>query len=381
VDRGGVEADLIELGVVRIVAALDRLQQSCAVGDVAARVLVEERVQEGQSRTPDPRIAVDERHLAEHRGPVVGAHLLAHDVHARARPHLDRPAALEAHLEVADDVARERQRLGRADGSLGAAAVGCREDLLRRHVDHVPAAVHGLLERGAPGRARRQADGQIGAGAAEANAVEPAVVQQCPALDELGDVPPPRVDGVGLVEAGRRDHCVPEPLHVRLAEDRRRPALVRVGDDRPVEQPLVRRLHVALGELAHSRPADAGPVEVREQLRLGVADDVHLRAVLLGQVVDLREHPRRRPVERFLVGVLDPCPTDVLVRVIHVDVAGAVLVRAARDRPHQRGVLGQRRDPDQLARADVRPHLDRQARIAFQPFLRPHRPNPIALRW
>ena len=194
-------------------------EQPGAVGDVAARVLVEERVQEDQARAPDARVAVDERDLAEHRRAVVGAHLLADDVHARARLHLDRSAALEAHLEVADDVARERQRLGRANGSLGAAAVGSREHLLRRHVDDVPAAVHGLLERRAPVRARRQADGQIGAGAAEANAVEPALVQQRPALDELGDVASPRVDGVGLVEARRRDHGVPEPLDVRLAED------------------------------------------------------------------------------------------------------------------------------------------------------------------
>ena len=108
---------------------------------------------------------------------------------------------------------------------------------------------------------------------------------------------------------------------------------------------LFDRVQVALGELPHAGLADAGAVEVGEQLRLRVAGDADQRAVLLRQVVDLREHPGRRPAERVLVGVLDPGAAHVLVGVVDVDVAGAPLVRAARDRPHERRVLGQRRQP------------------------------------
>ena len=114
----------------------------------------------------------------EHAGVLVLAQLLTDQLGAGARVHLDCAAALEADLEVTDDVARQRQRLRRADDALGAAAIRAREDLLGGHVDDVPAAVDRLLERGAPGRAGDQPDGEIGARAPEAEAVERALVQQ-----------------------------------------------------------------------------------------------------------------------------------------------------------------------------------------------------------
>ena len=49
--------------------------------------------------------------------------------------------------------------------------------------------------------------------------------------------------------------------------------------------------------------------------------------MLAGEVVDLGEHPRRRPAERVLVGELDSRTADVLVGVVDIDVSGPVFVR------------------------------------------------------
>ena len=72
------------------------------------------------------------------------------------------------------------------------------------------------------------------------------------------------------------------------------------------------------------------------------------------------------------LGELDPGAADVLVGVVDVDVAGAVLVGDARDRARQRRVLGQGDHPDDLARTDVRPDLDREAGVALEALLRSH---------
>jgi hypothetical protein len=372
VDRGVVEAELRELLLRPVAAVGDRVEDAGPVRDVAARVLVEERVQEDEAGAADARVAVHQRDLAEHAGVVVLPQLLSDQVGAAARAHLDRPAALEAELEVADHVPREGERHRRADDALRPAAVRRREDLLRRHVDDVAATVDRLLEGGAPPRAADQPDREVGARPPEAQAVEAALVQVRGARDELVDVRAPGLDRLGLVEAGRRRDGVPEPLHVRLAEDRGRPALVRERDDRPVDQPLVRRLDVALGQLAHAGLADASAVEVGEELGLGVADDLDQGAVLLRQVVDPGERPRRRPAEAVVRCELDARAAHVLVRVVDVDVRGAVLVGDACDRAGERGVLGKRGHPHHLPRADVRADLDGEAGVALESLLRGH---------
>ena len=210
---------LVELGLREVAPVRDRLEDAGAVRDVARRVLVEERVQERQARAADARVAVDECDLAEHRRAVVRAKLLTHHVRARRRVCLDCAAALETDLEVAHDRAGECERLRRADGSLGAAIVRTREDLLGRHVRHVAAPVDRLLERRAPLRAGNQADRQVRARAAEPEAVEATIVQDPRALDQLLDVVPPGVDRVGLVQPDRRRDRVPEPFDVWFAED------------------------------------------------------------------------------------------------------------------------------------------------------------------
>ena len=151
-----------------------------------------------------------------------------------------------------------------------------------------------------------------------------------------------------------------------------RPALVRVGDDRPVQRPFVQRGEVALRQLLRTRPADAGAVEVREQLGLRIAADLDDRAVLLGEVVHPRERPRCRPVERVLRCVGDPRVPGVLVGVLDVDEPRATLVRNPGDRAHEWRMLDERIDPEHLPLTDVRPHLDGEAGVFLEALLGGH---------
>ena len=89
-------------------------------------------------------------------------------------------------------------------------------------------------------------------------------------------------DRIGLVEAYRLADRLPEPLDVRLAEHGLGPAGVRVGDDRPVAQPVGERER-RLRDLAHPRFADTRAVEIREELGLRVAGDRTERAARLAE--------------------------------------------------------------------------------------------------
>ena len=106
-DRGRVEAERLELGLALAVAAVDRVEDAGAVGDV--QLAFSSKACSGRrAGAADARVAVDERDLAEHAGVLVLPELLADQVGAVARVHLHRAAALEPQLEVADDVARQR---------------------------------------------------------------------------------------------------------------------------------------------------------------------------------------------------------------------------------------------------------------------------------
>ena len=65
--------------------AVEDLRDAEAVGDVAGRVLVVERVEERDAGLADARGSVDERELAEVRGTLVARQLSAHDVGALVR--------------------------------------------------------------------------------------------------------------------------------------------------------------------------------------------------------------------------------------------------------------------------------------------------------
>ena len=190
------------------------------------RVLVEERVQEREAGAADARVAVDERDLAEHRRrPRPGA---AARGSARrptlaftstARPPSKRSSRSRTTLPASASgfVERTTPSVRRRSGLVKTSSVGM--------FDHVAAAVDRLLERRAPGGAGDQADGEVGARAAEAEAVEARARSGASARStELVDVRAPGLDRVGLVQPGRRRDRVPEPLDVGLAEDRSSPS-------------------------------------------------------------------------------------------------------------------------------------------------------------
>ena len=120
----------------------------------------------------------------------------------------------------------------------------------------------------------------------EADRVEVVLVQRPAALAETLDVLVPGCDRVGLVEPNRALDVLPETLDVGLAEDRLRPALVRVADDRPVDPAPHDVAEVRFGELDLARLADTRLVEVAHELRLGIAGDRDQRALLLAEVVE-----------------------------------------------------------------------------------------------
>ncbi len=139
-----------------------------------------------------------------------------------------------------------------------------------------------------PARLWDQPDEEVGAGAAEAHAVEGPLVEDPRALAELRDVRAPGRDGVVLVEPRRGRDGVPEPLDIGLAEHRLGPARVRVADDRPRDLAVSGRLQHLLGDEPGPRLGDAGGIEVGEELGLGVAGDRDQGAVLLRERLDER---------------------------------------------------------------------------------------------
>jgi hypothetical protein len=77
--------------------------------------------------------------------------------------------------------------------------------------------------------------------------------------------------------------------------------------------------------------------------------------------------------------VLDPRVTRVWILVIDVDVAGAALVRTARDRTDERRVLGRSAQPEHLALTDIRTDLHRKTCVALEPLFGRHRGKPTRL--
>ena len=197
----------------------------------------------------------------------------------------------------------------------------------------------------------READAQVGPRADEPERGERALVEGRGALPEPRDVLAPRRDRVGLVEARRGGDRVPEPLDVGLAEHGACPALVRVADDRPLDEAPVLGVEELLDREPRPCALRAALVEVGEQLGLGVAGDRDRRAARLDHVVDERDRPRRAPVERVVGSVLDARALQVLVAVEHLDVARAALVRDPADGPDEGQDAPGRPRPGGTARA------------------------------
>ena len=135
----------------------------------------------------------------------------------------------------------------------------------------------------------------------------------------------PGGDRVRLVETDRPADGLPKPLDIGLAEHGLGPALVRIGDDRPVAE-AVGQLQRRLGDLAHPRLADALAVEIGEELGLRVAGDRDQRAAGLAELAQALDEPRRREAELVVGRVRDVRAPHVLIGVEHVDITRARLV-------------------------------------------------------
>ena len=144
--------------------------------------------------------------------------------------------------QVANDLAVDGKRQRGANDAFRAQAMRRREHLLRGHVHDLDEAPRRHLGSGLPARLGHQADREIGSGPGEADAIEAALVEQLGARLKARDVLSPRGHRVWLVETRRDRNRLPQPLHVRLAEDHLRPARVRVADDRPGDPAVAHRL-------------------------------------------------------------------------------------------------------------------------------------------
>ena len=161
---------------------------------------------------------------------------------------------------------------------------------------------------------------------------------------------------VGVEPHGVRDR-IPEALDVRLVEHGARPALVRVGDDRPVAD-AVAQPERGLRHFLHARLPDPLAVEVGEELGLRVARDGEQRTADAAELVVPLDEPRRRIAELVDGGVRDVRAAHMLVAVLDVDEGGARLVRRARDLACERRVLDERVDTQDLAGLQVQADAD-----------------------
>ncbi len=262
-------------------------------------------------------------------------------------------------LEVGHDRAPgQHERLGRPDAPLRPPAVrGC-EHLLGREVRYVRTTPGGLVPGRHPTRLREQPDGQVRAGPAKANGIEPSLVQETGAPLKGLDVRAPGGDRIGLIEPYRRPDGLPEPGEVRLAEDLLRPSGSRKGDDRPRHRTLVELIPIRSAKLGHYRLRDAARVEAGEEVRIGLAHDADERRSPLRLLGHALHCPGGSPADRLLRGELDLCTAQVDIAVAGIDPPGALRVGGTRERADERRVLEVGKDGQILPVLDV--HADTQ---------------------
>ena len=195
-----------------------------------------------------PRVAVDERDLAESPRAFVGLDLLADDLLAARRltPTISPPSKRSSRSRTivpwrtSGIVERTVPSARRRSGVVNASSVGrfgtCvwPQAVFASAATHCERAVRPIV-RSVPGPRKWIASKR-------------AFVERARSRLEHLDVVSPGRDGVGLVEAHGRGDGLPQPLDVRLAEHRLRPALVRAADDRPRDRPLAEQLEVARPE-------------------------------------------------------------------------------------------------------------------------------------
>lgn len=149
-----------------------------------------------------------------------------------------------------------------------------------------------------------ETDGEIGAGTAEPNPIEPVRGEVGRALLEQVRVRTPGGDGILGVEPERVRDLRPQPLHVRLAEDRPGPPLRRPRRGRPGERV---RLHPTEETGDHPRVErlrSATRVGIRHELRVRLPSEADQGVGL----VEALDDPRRRPGELLEGSLVDRDP-------------------------------------------------------------------------
>ena len=194
----------------------------------------------------------------------------------------------------------------------------------------------GLVARGHPARLLEHPDGQIGAGAAEAaprrNHARSAALR-APGARRCARA---RLRP-GRARRGGRSRGSPPRAARRRA--RRRPAPPSRASGRRRSSRASRRGRTACQYAWRSsgitERATRARVEAGEEVRVGLADDVHERCLALGLLLDLLERPRRRPGDRLVGRELRPRAAQVRVEVARVDTPRALVVGDAGDRPRR----------------------------------------------
>ena len=277
----------------------------CERGDLVARPpsrRPRERPPRG-ARRPGPPRASSGGILA-----AVGARL--HDLPSRE----PEPAALD---QRAEPVQRRRE----PHRPLREPPVRCGVDLLRGQVEHVLLAPRRPGRRTEPARDLEQPDSEVGAGTPETECPEWPLLQHRSALVQRRDVAPPRVDGVRFVEARDRRDLRPEPLGVGLAEQASRPSLGRTCDHGPGGRQTGRQVAHDLPRAPRLGPCGSRRIDVREQLRIGVAKRDDERGALGIEGGGLQ--PGWGAIQQLVGGVERVQAPDVVVDVEAHDVSGA----------------------------------------------------------
>lgn len=154
---------------------------------------------------------------------------------------------------------------------------------------------------------------------------------------------------------------VPQSIDVGLAERFARPALGRVGHERPREPAAHDAFHPHAVEVAEACACE--PLAVESFVDLGprvgrYADDGRAD---LDRALQARDHPRRRPPEHVVGRRLDKGALHPAVGVGDVDEARAGAVGLASERAHERRVLVLGVQEQLLALVEVDPGADQQA--------------------
>ncbi len=203
----------------------------------------------------------------------------------------------------------------------------------------VPDAVCGGERRTRPLGAGQQANGQVGAVAAEVDGLEPALAEPLADLGQPIEAGLPGGHRVVLVKPAHARDLLRQPLE-RLVDGQvgmhsRRPLRRRAGDDAPVDQALHHQPQIGLphrrliGSQA-DRVESVGGGRVERRLQ---GDHGH---PLLSHLLHALNVPGRRVSDRLVAGVLDLGPAHERVGVGDVDVPGAGPIGGCRHGPRQR---------------------------------------------